>query len=108
MSGLAVLEAPNRVSRPGQVAVVCAGTSDLPVAEEAAVTIELAGGVYSRCTLTLISNVLSGYDVVRLADVGVAGIHRLLHNVSIIENADVVVCVAGMDGGKLAWVRTQC
>lgn len=38
--------------------------------------------------------------MVRLADVGVAGIHRLLDNVSIIKDADVVVCVAGMDGGK--------
>jgi len=65
----------------GKLAVVCAGTSDLPVAEEAAVTAELAG-----------------FEVVRLADVGVAGIHRLLACRPVIESADCVICVAGMDG----------
>ena len=83
-SGIAALESPDgRPTRAGKLAVVCAGTSDLPVAEEAALTAELAG-----------------YEVTRLADVGVAGIHRLLDNISVIEDADVVVCVAGMDGGE--------
>uniref|UniRef100_H3G4X3 phosphoribosylaminoimidazole carboxylase n=1 Tax=Phytophthora ramorum TaxID=164328 RepID=H3G4X3_PHYRM len=61
--------------------VLCAGTSDLPVAEEAAVTLELAD-----------------YRVTRLYDVGVAGIHRLLRNQHVLRAADVAICVAGMDG----------
>ncbi|TDH65686.1 hypothetical protein CCR75_006898 [Bremia lactucae] len=61
--------------------VLCAGTSDLPVAEEAAITLELAD-----------------YHVSRLYDVGVAGIHRLLSNQHILRAADVAICVAGMDG----------
>jgi hypothetical protein len=65
----------------GLVAVVCAGTSDLPVAEEAAVTAEACG---SR--------------VLRVADVGVAGLHRLLEHMGEIRKADVVVAVAGMEG----------
>ena len=44
------------------------------------------------------STAVAGYDIVRLYDVGVAGIHRLLSNVDVIRNADVVICVAGMDG----------
>lgn len=63
------------------VAVVCAGTSDLPVAEEAAVTAEVCGA-----------------RVLRVADVGVAGLHRLLERVEDIRKADVVVAVAGMEG----------
>ena len=63
------------------ILVMCAGTSDIPVAEEAAVTAEVMGN-----------------RVVRLADVGVAGIHRLLANRDKIEAASVVVAVAGMDG----------
>ncbi len=67
--------------RKGKVVVVSAGTSDIPVAEEAAVTAESLG---SR--------------VVRLFDVGVAGIHRLLNRLSVFDDARAVVCVAGMDG----------
>ncbi len=63
------------------VAVLCAGTSDLPVAEEAAVTAELFG---SR--------------VVRLFDVGVAGLHRLLSVRDQLANADAIVVCAGMEG----------
>jgi len=66
--------------RPG-VAVVCAGTSDLPVAEEAALTAEMMGNA-----------------VVRIADVGVAGIHRLLHRVEDLRAANVLVVAAGMEG----------
>jgi pyridinium-3,5-biscarboxylic acid mononucleotide synthase len=66
--------------RPG-VIVVCAGTSDLPVAEEAAITAEMMGN-----------------DVVRIADVGVAGIHRLLHRLPELRAARVLVVVAGMEG----------
>jgi len=67
--------------RPGTIAVVCAGTSDLPVAEEAAVTAEIMGNT-----------------VVRLTDVGVAGIHRLLGRLEVIQSANAIVCVAGMEG----------
>ncbi len=65
----------------GSVLVVCAGTSDLPVAEEAAVT---AGFL--------------GHRVSRLADVGVAGLHRLLGAREQLDQADVLIVVAGMEG----------
>jgi pyridinium-3,5-biscarboxylic acid mononucleotide synthase len=65
----------------GTVAVVCAGTSDLPVAEEAAVTARLMGN-----TVELI------------ADVGVAGIHRLLAQKSTLTGARVLIVCAGMEG----------
>jgi NCAIR mutase (PurE)-related protein len=68
------------VRSPG-VAVVCAGTSDLPVAEEAAITAEMMGNA-----------------VERIADVGVAGIHRLLHHLPRLRAARVLVVVAGMEG----------
>jgi hypothetical protein len=67
--------------RPGCIAVVCAGTSDLPVAEEAVVT---AG--------------IMGNRVERVYDVGVAGVHRLLNKLELIQNAHVVIVVAGMEG----------
>jgi NCAIR mutase (PurE)-related protein len=66
---------------PGHVAVLAAGTSDLGVAEEAAVCLSWFGHEVERC-----------YDV------GVAGLHRLLGNLPAIRRADVVVAVAGMDG----------
>ncbi|MBD2844996.1 nickel pincer cofactor biosynthesis protein LarB [Paenibacillus sp. IB182496] len=66
---------------PGTVAVLCAGTSDLPVAEEAAVTAEWLG-----C------------EVDRIYDVGVAGIDRLLAHRERIGEANVVIVVAGMEG----------
>jgi pyridinium-3,5-biscarboxylic acid mononucleotide synthase len=65
----------------GTIAVVSAGTSDIPVAEEAVVTAEVMGN-----------------DVERLYDVGVAGIHRLLANRGALTRARVVVVCAGMDG----------
>jgi NCAIR mutase (PurE)-related protein len=65
----------------GTVAVVCAGTSDLPVAEEAAITAELMGN-----TVDLI------------ADVGVAGIHRLLAQQNSLKSARVLIVCAGMEG----------
>jgi NCAIR mutase (PurE)-related protein len=63
------------------VLIACAGTSDLPVAEEAAVTAELMGNAIDR-----------------LYDVGVAGIHRLLREQSRLQSARVVIVVAGMEG----------
>jgi pyridinium-3,5-biscarboxylic acid mononucleotide synthase len=65
----------------GSIAVVCAGTSDLPVAEEAAVTAELMGN-----------------DVVLIPDVGVAGLHRLLAHRKELRAARVVIVCAGMEG----------
>jgi hypothetical protein len=65
----------------GHVAVLCAGTSDLPTAEEAAVTAELFGA-----------------QVTRLYDVGVAGIHRLLAQRDILATANAVIVCAGMEG----------
>jgi NCAIR mutase (PurE)-related protein len=67
--------------RPGVIAVVCAGTSDLPVAEEAAVTADILGN-----------------RVERVRDVGVAGLHRLLNKLETIQKARVVIVVAGMEG----------
>ena len=65
----------------GKVLVVTAGTSDIPVAEEAAVTCQLLG-----CR------------VQRLYDVGVAGIHRLTSNIKQFRTADVIIVLAGMEG----------
>ncbi|PYK65501.1 MAG: nickel pincer cofactor biosynthesis protein LarB [Verrucomicrobia bacterium] len=67
--------------RPGTIAVLCAGTSDLPVAEEAAVTADIMGN-----------------RVERIYDVGVAGLHRLLSRLELIQSANVLVVVAGMEG----------
>lgn len=67
--------------RAGRVAVTCAGTSDVPVAEEAAVTAEAMGAT-----------------VARIYDVGVAGLHRLLRRRSEIQEAHVAIAVAGMEG----------
>ena len=74
---------PNSPSpqHPGTVTIISAGTADLPVAEEAAVTAQLCG-----------------FQVRRLWDVGVAGIHRLLSNRHVIADADVLIAVAGMEG----------
>jgi len=66
---------------PSYIAIVTAGTSDLPVAEEAAVTAEIFGNM-----------------VERIVDVGVAGIHRLYNKIDIIRKARVSVVVAGMEG----------
>jgi hypothetical protein len=67
--------------RPGTIGVICAGTSDLPVAEEAAVTAEIMGN-----------------RVERIYDVGVAGLHRLLAKSENLRRANVLVVVAGMEG----------
>ena len=75
------IEQKPRSLRPGIVAVVCAGTSDLPVAEEAAVTAEVMGN-----------------RVERLVDVGVAGLHRLLARLETLQRATVLIVVAGMEG----------
>lgn len=66
---------------PGVISIVTAGTSDIPVAEQSAVTAEL-----------------SGFKVTRLWDVGVAGIHRLVSNWHYLAEADVLIVIAGMEG----------
>jgi NCAIR mutase (PurE)-related protein len=65
----------------GKIVVATGGTSDMPVAEEAAVTAEALGN-----------------EVVRLYDVGVAGIHRLLSRLDAIMDAQVIISIAGMEG----------
>lgn len=65
----------------GRIAVVCAGTSDLPVAEEAAVTAEYLG-----------------LEVDRVIDVGVAGLHRILSQTDVLSRARAVIVCAGMEG----------
>ncbi|EPR11954.1 nickel pincer cofactor biosynthesis protein LarB [Ruminiclostridium papyrosolvens] len=64
-----------------EIAVITAGTSDIPVAEEAAITAEVLGN-----------------KVNRIYDVGVAGIHRLLSKMDVISRANVIIVVAGMEG----------
>ncbi|MGK7931591.1 MAG: nickel pincer cofactor biosynthesis protein LarB [Microcystaceae cyanobacterium] len=65
----------------GKITILTAGTADLPVAEEAAVTAELCG-----------------FKVEKLWDVGVSGIHRLLSHRHLVSQADILIVVAGMEG----------
>ena len=65
----------------GKVIVATGGTSDIPVAEEAALTAEILGS-----------------QVVRLYDVGVSGVHRLLAHMELIMGASVIIAIAGMEG----------
>lgn len=78
---LGILGGMKPVDGVGTVLVACAGTSDLPVAEEAALTAEFLGN-----------------EVELLYDVGVAGIHRLLSQVDVVSRARVIIAVAGMEG----------
>jgi NCAIR mutase (PurE)-related protein len=75
------------LERPGRVLVLTAGTADLPVADE--------------CTATLTAY---GFRPVQVADVGVAGVHRLLATVDELAAADAVVVVAGMEGALASLV----
>ncbi|MCR4670480.1 MAG: nickel pincer cofactor biosynthesis protein LarB [Saccharofermentans sp.] len=68
-------------SGKGKILVATGGTSDIPVAEEAALTAEVLGN-----------------EVVRLYDVGVAGLHRLLFHLDEIMEANVIIAIAGMEG----------
>ena len=81
-SGLIVVRpaSPER-GTTGSIAVVTAGTSDLPVAEEAAVTADALG-----------------HETIRITDVGVAGVHRVLEHRATFDAADAVIVVAGMEG----------
>jgi pyridinium-3,5-biscarboxylic acid mononucleotide synthase len=71
----------NRSPKTASVAIVTAGTSDIPVAEEARITLETVG-----CTATC------------FYDCGVSGLHRLLDQISEIEKSKIVICIAGMEG----------
>ena len=71
----------SKVTGGPSIAVVTAGTSDIPVAEEAAITLEVIGR-----------------RVLRFYDLGVAGLHRLLDHIQEIETADAIICIAGMEG----------
>jgi len=65
----------------GKIAVVCAGTSDLKVANEAAITARFLGN-----------------EVIQINDVGVAGLHRLFHRMDDLKKASVIIVIAGMEG----------
>ena len=65
----------------GKIVIATGGTSDIPVAEEAALTAEILGS-----------------EVVRLYDVGVSGVHRLLAHMELIMDASVIIAIAGMEG----------
>lgn len=80
MARCLTLEEQPLPKRPGTIAVVAAGTTDLPVAEEAALTADFMGN-----------------QVIRIYDVGVAGLHRLLRRLPEIQSAGVVIVVAGME-----------
>ena len=69
------------ITAEGTIVVATGGTSDIPVAEEAALTAEVLGN-----------------KVVRVYDVGVAGLHRLLSNMELLSSANAIVAVAGMEG----------
>jgi hypothetical protein len=80
VSQILKIEKPDK-SRVGKIAVCTAGTADIPIAEEAAQTAEYFGA-----------------NVDRVFDVGVSGIHRLLSHLDVIQEANCVVAVAGMEG----------
>lgn len=67
--------------KKGNVIVISAGTSDIPVAEEAAATLEVMGN-----------------KATKLYDVGVAGVHRLMRHIDIVKQAKIIIVVAGMEG----------
>lgn len=80
-----------KVIKKGLIVVASAGTSDIPIAEEAAVTSEFMGN-----------------KVVRLYDVGVAGVHRTLQHLDLLEKAKVIIVVAGMEGALASLVSGLC
>src|SRR5262245_6267167 len=81
LSGVITIERSKEISGKGTILVVSAGTSDIPVAEEAVLTARMMGN-----------------RVEKLFDVGVAGIHRLLENRRRLDAASVLIVVAGMEG----------
>lgn len=81
LARIAVIGKSKKIEKEKKVLVITAGTSDIPVAEEAAVTAAVLG-----C------------NVEKLYDVGVAGVHRLINNFEMLKNAKVIIVVAGMEG----------
>jgi hypothetical protein len=81
LSGVITVERSREISGKGLILVVSAGTSDIPVAEEALLTVRMMGNRAEH-----------------LYDVGVAGIHRLLEHREKLTQARVIICVAGMEG----------
>jgi len=81
LSGVITIERDTQILGKGTILVVSAGTSDIPVAEEALLTARIMGNKAEH-----------------LYDVGVAGIHRLLENRTALSGARVIICVAGMEG----------
>lgn len=81
LSKVGIVGAMPKVDGIGKIVVATGGTSDMPVAEEAALTAESYGN-----------------EVVRLYDVGVAGLHRLMGNMEEIMSARVIIAIAGMEG----------
>jgi NCAIR mutase (PurE)-related protein len=80
-AGCIFLDREPSAPRRAGVVLVAAGTSDLPVAEEAALTLDLMG-----------------HAAHRIYDVGVAGLHRLLHHLPVLRSANVIIVAAGMEG----------
>jgi pyridinium-3,5-biscarboxylic acid mononucleotide synthase len=81
LSGVITISRSDEIAGKGTILVVSAGTSDIPVAEEALLTARIMGNRAEH-----------------LYDVGVAGIHRLLDNHSMLSEARVIICTAGMEG----------
>jgi hypothetical protein len=87
LAKLGFLVKKTKDSPKGLVVVISAGTADIPIAEEAAVTLEVMGN-----------------RLIRLYDVGVAGVHRLMASIDIIRKAKVIIVVAGMEGALASLV----
>ncbi len=81
LSGVITIQRSNEITGKGMILIVSAGTSDVPVAEEA-----------------LLTSRMMGNRAEHLYDVGVAGIHRLLEHRGMLADARVVICIAGMEG----------
>ena len=81
-----IVRQPKKTGR-NKVVVISAGTADMPVAEEAAATLEVMGE-----------------PVVRLYDVGVAGVHRVMQHIGLLKKAKVIIVVAGMEGALASLV----
>ena len=81
VSKIGIVNRKEHISAKGTIVVATGGTSDIPVAEEAALTAEVLGN-----------------HVTRLYDVGVSGLHRLLSNLELLSSANAIVAVAGMEG----------
>ena len=87
LAKIGFLSQKQRAKKLGLVVVISAGTSDIPVAEEAAVTLEVMGN-----------------QVKKLYDVGVAGVHRIMSNIDLIKKAQIIIVVAGMEGALASLV----